>query len=73
MVKITVANEYAKAIIDKFQGKEIVYYGLDAAWCRSDAANSTPPFQFSFPEEEAVLLDVRLVVMCLGLDSLECT
>ncbi len=42
------ANEYAKAIIDKFKGKEMVCYGSDAAWCIGDAANSTPFFQFSF-------------------------
>ncbi len=24
------ANEYTKAIVDKFQGKEMVCYGLDA-------------------------------------------
>jgi hypothetical protein len=88
------ANEYAKAITDKVQGKEMVCYGLDAAWCRGDAENSTSLFQFSFPEGDAVILlhlqiihkfpkinwnfqtlllvDIRLVVMYLGLDSLEC-
>jgi hypothetical protein len=46
------ANEYAKAIIDKFKGKEMVCYGLDAAWCIGDAANSTP----LSPEGDAVIL-----------------
>ena len=50
-----VANEYEKAIIDKIWGKEIVYYGLDAVWCRGNAANSTPLFQCSFPEGDAVI------------------
>ncbi len=50
------ANEYAKAMTDKIQGKEMVCYGLDAAWCRGDAANSTPLFQFSSPEGDAVIL-----------------
>ncbi len=45
------ANDYAKAIIEKFKDKETVYYGLDAEWCKCDTLNSTPLFQFSFPKE----------------------
>ncbi len=71
------ANKYAKAMIDKILGKEMVCYGLDAAWCRGGAANSPPLFQFSSPEEDwnfqtLLLADIRLVVMYLGLGSLEC-
>jgi hypothetical protein len=38
------ANEYAKAIVDKFQGKKMVCCGLYAEWCRGDAVNSTQLF-----------------------------
>jgi hypothetical protein len=62
------ANEYSKAIIEEFQGKEMLYYGLDAAWHRRDAANSSPLFQFSFPKEDTVhrisILSQKGLVWC---------
>jgi hypothetical protein len=41
------------------------YYGLDTAWCRGDAANSTPFFQFSFPEEDALSVSLAAELFLL--------